>query len=295
MMDPMKVNIAVSAGTDERIHQNELVRVFSPNGDQLEGQVYLKDTFADPATRTFLVTLLVRNRRVLVGVPDELQDESVAQCRNIWKLERPNVGSDDNFYADVEAIQQDNEGYFVWKVQNLTVAQLYDDFDSVLTITKVRVEVGDGRLQLLQVFTFRELTDIGNLDPTKDVIAGAITGEPVDGEQIVLVRERWLSRPGDVVRVGLKGKETPAGFYVPQAAIQFDGEKHFVAVAESTGDSHQVVHIPVTPAETVGRLQRIDAANAAELHEGMKVIVDGAHYVVPQDQVNPVDEVEVQP
>ena len=101
--------------------------------------------------------------------------------------------------------------------------------------------------------------------------------------------------PGDVVRVGLKGKETPAGFYVPQAAIQFDGQKHFVAVAESTGDSHQVVHIPVTPAETVGRLQRIDAANDAELHEGMKVIVDGAHYVVPQDQVNPVDEVEVQP
>ena len=81
MMDPMKVNIAVSAATDARIHQNDLVRVFSPDGEEFEGLVYLKDTFADPATRTFLITLLVRNRRILVGVPDELRDEKVAHCR----------------------------------------------------------------------------------------------------------------------------------------------------------------------------------------------------------------------
>ena len=47
MMDPMKVDIAVSPETDARVNYNDLVRVFTPNGDQLEGYVYLKDTFAE--------------------------------------------------------------------------------------------------------------------------------------------------------------------------------------------------------------------------------------------------------
>ena len=61
MMDPLKVDIVVSPATDARINYNDLVRVYAPTGDELKGHVYLKDTFADPATRTFLVTLLVRN------------------------------------------------------------------------------------------------------------------------------------------------------------------------------------------------------------------------------------------
>ena len=294
MMDPMKVNVAVSAETDERINQNDLLRVFTSSGESLEGKVYLKDTFADPSTRTFLVTLLVRNRRVLMGVPEELKDKDLPECRDIWWLDQPNIGVG-NYYAEVKAIQQDEEGFFVWKIENLTREQLYEDFDPLLTVKKVRVTAGEGRLQKLHVYTFRELTEIDELDPTTDVIAGDITGEVEDGGQMILVRERWLSRPGDVVRVELKGAVVPTGLYVPQEAIQYSGQKHFVAVAESAGDTHQVRHVEVTPAETIGRLQRIEAAQDAQLSEGMKVIVDGAHYVVPQDKVNPVTEIEVQP
>ena len=295
MMDPLKVDIAVSSTRDARINYNDLVRVYAPTGEQLEGYVYLKDTFADPATRTFLVTLLVRNKQIRVGVPDELAGKGIAECRNLWILDKPDIGGQGNYYAEVKAIHQDDQGYFVWKVENLTKDQLYEDFDPVLTVRKVRVTPGEGRIPLLQVFTFRELTDFGELDPTADVIAGGITGDVADGDKMLLVRQRWLGRPGDVVGVGLKGEATPRGFYVPQEAIQFDGQKHFVAVAESAGDAHQVVHVPVTPAETVGRLQRIDVTSGAQLAEGMKVIVDGAHYVQPQDKVNPVDEIEVSP
>jgi multidrug efflux pump subunit AcrA (membrane-fusion protein) len=294
MMDPMKVNIAVSASTDERINQNDLVRVFSPDGEQIEGQVYLKDTFADPATRTFLVTLLVRNQRVVVGVPDELKDKNVPYCRNIWKLEQPNVGSGDNYYAEVKAIQQDDEGAFVWKIENLTREQLYEDFDPVLTVKKVRVTLGDGRVPVLHVFTFRELTGIDELDPATDVIAGDIKGELEDGGKIVLVRQRWHLRPGDVVRVGLKGEEVPAGYYVPSDAIQFDGQNHYVSVAQASGDGHETVRVTIEPGQTVGTLQRIESADDG-LQNGMKVILKGAHYVQVGDQVNPIEEVEVQP
>ncbi len=286
MMDPMKVNIAVSAATDARIHQNDLVRVFSPDGEEFEGLVYLKDTFADPATRTFLITLLVRNRRILVGVPDELRDEKVAHCRNIWKLEQPEVGSDDNYYAEVKSIQRDDEGHFVWKVENLTREQLYEDFDPVMTVKKVRVTLGEGRVPVLQVFTFRELTEIGELDPVTDVIAGDITGEVQDGGKMILVRERWLGRPGDVVRVGLKGKELPAGFYVPENAIQFDGTGYHVAVARrASNGTEQVTFVSVTLGETVGSLRRIEG----ELEAGINVIVEGAHYVTDGEMVRTID------
>ena len=295
MMDPLKVDIAVSPARDARINYNDLVRVYAPTGDELEGYVYLKDTFADPATRTFLVTLLVRNKQIRVGVPDELEGKGIAECRNLWKLDKPDIAGPGNYYAEVEAIHQDDQGYFVWKVENLTQDQLFEDFDPVLTVRKVRVTPGEGRVPVLQVFTFRELTDYGESDPATDIIAGGITGMVADGDKMLLVRQRWIGRPGDVVGVGLKGEATPRGFYVPQEAIQFDGQKHFLAVAELAGDAHQVVQVPVTPAETVGRLQRIDATSGAQLAEGMKVIVDGAHYVQPQDKVNPVDEIEVSP
>ena len=92
-MDPMKVDIAVSPETDARVNYNDLVRIFAPNGDQLEGLVYLKDTFADPGTRTFLITLLVRNRHIEIGVPEELKGQEVSLPQSLeigqtgsWRL-----------------------------------------------------------------------------------------------------------------------------------------------------------------------------------------------------------------
>ena len=102
----------------------------------------------------------------------------------------------------------------------------------------------------------------------------------------------WALRPGDVVRVGLKGEETPEGYYVPSEAIQFDGNSHYVVVAKGAKDgTQQVSFLPVTPGETVGSLQRIDG----ELEVGTKVIVEGAHYVQVGEKVNLVQEVEVRP
>jgi hypothetical protein len=162
----------------------------------------------------------------------------------------------------------------------------------VVTVRKARITPGEGRVPVLQIFTFRELTDLGGLDPKQDVIVAGVTGDVADGGQVILARQRWALRPGDVVRVGLKGEETPEGYYVPSDAIQFDGNSHYVVVAKGSQDgTQQVSFLPVTPGETVGSLQRIDG----ELEAGTKVIVEGAHYVQVGEQVNPVEEVEVQP
>ena len=65
----------------------------------------------------------------------------------------------------------------------------------MLIVRKVRVTPGDGRVPLLQVFTFRELTDIGDLDPSKDVIASRVSGDVQNDGKIVLVRDLVLSPP----------------------------------------------------------------------------------------------------
>jgi multidrug efflux pump subunit AcrA (membrane-fusion protein) len=292
MMDPMKANIAVSPKTDELIDFNDIIHVYTPSGEKLDGYVYLKDTFADPATRTFLVTLLVRNRRFEVGVPADLLDQPIPRCRNLWALQRPEGQTSGNYYLDVNAIHQDDEGDYVWKAENLTVEQMSKDFSPVVTVRKARVTAGEGRIPVLQLYTFREIADLGGLDPEQNVIVGSVTGDATDGGQVILARQRWALRPGDVVRVGLQGEETPEGYYVPSDAIQFDGTSHYVVVAKGAEDgTHQVSFLPVTLGETVGSLQRIDG----ELEAGTKVIVEGAHYVQVGDQVNPVEEVEVQP
>lgn len=295
MMDPMKIDIAVSPQTDDRIDFNDIVHVFTASGETLDGYVYLKDTFADPTTRTFLVTLLVRNQRIEQGVPEDLRDKAIPRCSNLWTLQRPEGETSGSFYVDVNAIHQDDEGHYIWKADNLTIDQMSTDFSPVVTVRKVRVTPGDGRFPILQLYVLRELEDSSQLDPQQDVIVGAVTGVVADGGQVILARERWALRPGEVVRVGLPGEKTATGFYVPARTIQSDGRTHYVMVAVPSGDTHQASRVDVRLGETIGQLRRIEASGQGQLQDGAYVIVEGAHYVAQGEVVRPVQEVSATP
>ena len=73
MMDPMKVQVAVSPDTDRQVNYNDLVKVYvDGENEPLNGWVWNKDAVADASTRTFMVTLLVRNREIEAGLPADL-------------------------------------------------------------------------------------------------------------------------------------------------------------------------------------------------------------------------------
>ena len=127
------------------------------------------------------------------------------------------------------------------------------------------------------------------------MILGGVTDDVTDGSQVLLSRERWALRPGEVVRVGLAGEETPAGFYVPARAIQSDGSGHYLMIANPSGAAHQASRVDVNVGETIGRIQRIEPVDEGRLQDGALVIVEGAHYVVEGDDVRPVDEVAAAP
>jgi multidrug efflux pump subunit AcrA (membrane-fusion protein) len=292
MMDPMKIQVAVSPETDKKVNFNDRVRVYLPDSEQsVEGYVYLKDTYADPATRTYLITLLVRNQKMVTGIPDELKDSDVATTQKLWTLIPEKVGVPGNYFIEVNALHQDDEGFFVWKVDNLTAEQLYETYDPVLQVSKARVKPGDGRLPALQVFTFRELVDYGDLDPDTDVIVGDLNGEIQDGK-VVVIQQRWQLRPGDLAEVSLRGEGRPAGFYVPRMAILNDGEGDYLFKVSAGSDTAKRVNVRAL--ETAGQTQRVEAISDDPFEPNERVIVGGAHYVMDGQQVSLVQELESQ-
>lgn len=297
MMDPLKVEIAVSAEKDRQLNFNDIVTLHVPGFDEpLDGYVYMKNTAADPLTRTFITTILVRNRRTQVHVPDDPEADKLPRTENLWRLMLEEEGKPGPYFVEVGSLYQDDEGYFVWKAEELTFRQLRADFDPVIRIRKVRVRPGLRRVPLLNVYTFRELVDAGDLNPATDLLASKLPNGLKDGDTVFFSRERWVLRPGDLVEVSIDDDNTHSGFYVPMKSILQEVDKHFVFVVGPNSKG-------VTPAEkvevkvfqAVGEFRRIASVEPDQLTEGSQVVLEGAHYLVPGEPVNVYEIREVAP
>jgi len=291
MMDPINVQVALSPRLDAQVNYNDRVQVYLPDSDEvLEGFVYLKDSFADPATRTYLATLLVRNRRVTAGLDVEI-DGSTPRATELLPLERERADGEGSIYTEVGTLYEDESGYYVWKAVGLHWRDLWEEYDPRVKVKKARVTLGEGMLNFVQLYTYRELTDQGELVANQDLVLRGVTGEVSDGDTVLLVRERWLLRPGDVVTAGMRGTRLEPGFYVPELAIHYDGQRHQVFTVQPSGDGrHTAFQVEVRLKETIGGLRRIEAVQDTQLAVGMQVIVDGAQYVSDGEVINPVEE-----
>jgi RND family efflux transporter MFP subunit len=297
MMDPMKVQIAVSPETDRKINYNDAMKVYIDGyKEPVEGFVWLKDTVADAATRTFMVTLLLRNYLVEVEVPDELKGKSFYRTRDIMGIQSMQAGGKPTYMVEESALHQDEEGYFVWKVEGLSAADRFGDFNPVFTIRKVRVVLGESVIRYVQLLTYRELKDLGGLGPGKDLVTSELPEDVRDGDTVFLSRKRWLLRPGELVHVDLHGGKEETGFYVPAKSIMQDDSGQYVfVVSEGEGGEEQAKKVEALAAGGLGDFRRIEPATEGQLARGMKLIVDGVHYLHDGDSINAFDEVEVSP
>ena len=132
---------------------------------------------------------------------------------------------------------------------------------------------------------------MGDLDPEKDVIVGAVEGEVTDGT-VVLVHQSWRLRPGDLAEMSLRSDERAAGFYVPRVAILYDGKTHYLFVVREGSDVAE--RVDVRPLDTAGQRQRVESLAAGVLEAGDRVIVGGAHYVMDREKVSLAEELEAQ-
>ena len=297
MMDPMKVEIAVSPRTDRLINYGDLLKVYVDGYEEpIEGTVWFKDSVADAATRTFMVTLLVRNHRIEVGVPDELKAKNFHRTEDIMRLDEERTGGEPTYYANQRSINKDDQGFFLWKVEGLKASDLFGQFNPIFTVKKVRVTLGESIIRLLQAYTFRELEQFGDIDPNEDLVTGEMPEGVENGDTVFLSRKRWLVRPGELVHVDLSGGKGTEGFYVPTHAIIEDGNGEFIYVVKKEGSEEEYAkRVGVDVDEGLGNFRRIKPVSGGVLNEGMKLIVEGAHYLVDGDLINAFDEVEVSP
>jgi hypothetical protein len=195
---------------------------------------------------------------------------------------------------DVDSLFEDQEGFYVWKAQDMQLEDLAVGHNPVFKVTKVRVKPGERFHEYVQVFTFREMVDIGDLDPARDLFTGSLSGEVQEGDTVALSRKRWLLRPGQIVRADFQYGQMNAGFYVPVQAVMREGGGFQVFKVEKTNETQQrAVRVAVATGQNIGTQIEIIPDSPEALPEGARIVVDGAAYLRDGDPINAFIEVEV--
>ncbi|KAA3605551.1 MAG: HlyD family efflux transporter periplasmic adaptor subunit [Planctomycetota bacterium] len=287
VMDPVKIELAVSAETDRQIPFHSIVSIHPPNSeDALPAVIWRKDTIADPATRTFRLTLLTRNSRSLGKQSGESAGiKEVTGFRRPMYREKFGEGS---LFLGEQALYGAEGAEYVWEVVGAR-ADLTDtpDFQNGLAVRRLNISTAGGSRWMLGVFPHRELVDPASIRPDSLLVVGA-PDDLQDGDRVGLAQERWLLRPGDLVEIELGVEKIQPGFYVPMEAIVARGEASSVFVVEQGKARLMAVKL----LETVGELKRIEAES---LREGMEIVVQGCHYLFDGDPIKVLRYEELQP
>ena len=275
LMDPIQINVSVSASEDRRIETGDRVAVLpkdpiNPDGEPVEvpAIVYEKGAVADPATRTFRIDLMARNQRRLIhhAVPET---EGLPVVGDFLPVVRQYQGEGGPLHVETNCIYQDAGRTYVLRLpgvsfhaagQRSAVGKHVPD--------KVEIELGDEYFTVNK-WNFRSLQSAGDLREGDFLVTGP-SKELEEG--LAIGRPQWLLRPGDLVPVNFLLEMTPRGYYVPLEAIVDRGGQQCVFVSVDGVARLQPVNIH----ETYAELRRIEGAQIAD---GTKVIVRGVHYL----------------
>lgn len=305
MMTPMKVEFEVSRQAAMQLNYNERIDIRIPSStgkpEKSEGLVYLTDTTADPLTRTYTVTLMVQNRRIGGEVPVELQDQPVWRTRMLWPLRRFAKLAQGNLAVDENAIHRDEQGAFVWKVENRTSKQTGPNQSNVLQVVRQPVQLGQQKIPFLGLYTFQvvRLPDGAQFNPAENLVLGKLIppqeGATFQGSRVLLDQSRWMIQPGDMIGVQLRRRGLSPGLYVPLDAIdQRDGRYVvFLISVEGNNKTAKQVEVEFDPQEAAGTLRRITPKPADAFKSGDRLIASGVHFLVDGERVEVTEDVKV--
>lgn len=275
LLDPIKIEVQVSADHDRRIHTGDRVEIFpkDPIGQRGEtmpfhAMVYEKGAVADPRTRTFRIDLLARNarRRVHEFAPNT---RGLPVVQNILPAIRRFHGEEGALFVETHAIYRENGNAYVLRLPDANLDR--GSRRSVVgrhTPEKVPVVLGHEYYRIVS-WTMQSLEQHGDLHEG-DILVLNPRSEHLSG--LAYGRPQWVLRPGDLVPVHFLSDKTPRGFYVPVDAITKFDDRHLIYVAEDNRAQAR----EITVHESYGELRRIEGAGLAN---GVEVIVAGVHYV----------------
>ena len=287
MMDPLKIEVAVSPKKDRDINFNDLFDIYVDGHEApLQGWVWNKDAVADASTRTFMVTLLVRNK-LLDSNPVDARQAGAIPTTALWNLEAEHADQKPPYFVNTKSLHRDAEGEFVWRAVGVSIDNRERDFDQVFKIEKVRVVAGQRTQRFLELMTYQELADVGELIPTRDLITDQLPADAKEGDIVYLDRKRWLLRPGQLVDVDLQKSTANPGYYAPAEAIVRDVSGHHVFIVAKDGSGvEKARRVQVEPGLNVGSVQQISPQGTSNFEANARLIVDGAQYVRDGEVVN---------
>lgn len=292
MMDPVLVRVLVSAKTDRHIFTGDQVNIKAQELDMVRpGTVFEKDVQADQATRTFDVNILVRNEKIQIP---HRPDVDLPRVKEFRLLRSPESGSDEPLYVEKKSLYQDAQGHYVWRMVDTSRTDFASKANSVRQLERVAVRLGKGRVNLPGQFHYFELSDSGGLNEDHVLVCGVPEGFE-SGGSVLVVRERWLFRPGDLVEVELPSPGPGVGFYVPLQSIVMHGGRHEVFVIEGEKGSQRASRLPVNIQGEFGRLRLVEAAGEKPLKEKDLVVMAGVAYVSDGEAVRVINTEEVSP
>lgn len=275
LMDPMEVQVQVSADHERRIQTGDRVTIYSkdpasPTGEKvpLHAIVFEKGAVADPNTHTFRIDLMVRNERRRIHDVDPTT-KGLPVVQNILPVIRRYRGEVGALFVETHAIYRENEETYVLRIPDLNLGTggrrsvvgrnvpekipvvLGNDYHRIVSWNMQSIE---------QHGTLRE-GDLVVLNPKREHLTGFAYGRP-----------QWMLRPGDLVPVHFISETTPKGFYVPVDAITKIDGRPLVFVAEMNKATLREVSVH----ESYGEMRRIEGEG---IGSGSQVIVSGVHYV----------------
>ncbi|MEL6109642.1 MAG: HlyD family efflux transporter periplasmic adaptor subunit, partial [Planctomycetota bacterium] len=305
MMDPIKVELEVSARQSRQLQRTDVlpVHVSMPDGSTeiREGFLHQIDPSADPQTRTFTLTILVLNGRLAAE-----SETSVATTDNLWRLDLTFIpgARPGDLYIEEQAIQRDEDGYCLWQITNATI-QDRSPSDRLFQVRRLPIVPTAVKVPYLgeRVFQRVEIEDDA-FDPAVNLVTGKLSfrGEvgDWDGKRVQLENfNRWMLRPGDLVKVDLSNPDRREGWYVPMGAISRRGAESAIFTLDSLGETASVRRVPIQVVQgdsssTTSSLCRIEAVDGESL-EDVRYVSEGAHFLIDGEEVRIVQEPMLQP
>jgi RND family efflux transporter MFP subunit len=297
MMDPIKIDISVSSETAERLKIRDTVRVFLPGDEEpAYGSVYEKSTVADPETRTFRVSIMIRNRRTIGGLPPDSPLLKYPRITSYLYLRRARlVDEDSSFYVEGNrSLHKEGENYYVWAAPEQKLEDKFGSETPLITLRKFTVIPGERQMNFQGLYLMRDLSDIGELVPDT-LVAMDVPDDFKDGDQVLIASKEWRLRPGQLIPV-LLGAETPkTGLYLPMNSIKPINDKMgeiFVAV------DGRAKKIKVKILGNVGelfRLEAFDPGDVGTVTPGARVITDHIHFLQHDEPIRIIKTAELKP
>lgn len=312
MMDPMVVEFEVTAEASRRYQRGDSLNlaIADHRGGQrsLTGMVYTVDSVADPSTRTFTVTLHVRNQK---GSKSERASETtIARTQTISPLNAgPMVTGDDRLLVDQNAIHTIEGKQYIWKITNRAADQASSASDRVLKVKRLEVRTVSEAIPFLGKWNFVavEFADPSAVDIDRDLITGRLYFNNVASEnmslqdwtggEVLLDDLQWMLRAGDIARVSLHPENSTEGYYVPMKAIRRENEQSFVHVLDTSQSETVVRRIQIntsnrSAASDTSLQLSIEPVEPDALKDEMQIIVGGTHFLNDGDRVRVVPDSE---